>query len=522
MKAAIYCRLSKEDEERRGESESIQNQKSLLLAYAANKGYDVYGIYSDEDYSGIDRDRPAFNAMIRAAAEHRFDIILAKTQSRFTRDMELVEKYLHGKFIEWGIRFIAVVDHVDTDDTANKKARQINGLVNEWYLEDLSANVRTVLTHKRQSGRYIGSFALYGYAKDPLDHNHLVIDPEAAAVVRRIFALAAAGQGASRIAKELNEAGIPAPTRYKQQRGLPYQNPNGACSAGQWSLASIHQILRNQTYTGDLVQGRHKKVSYKSKKMIWTPKEQWIIAPNTHEPIIGRSTFALVQSMRQVRARAGSRTGTVHPLAQKVRCGCCGAAMQQTGNARRDAQGNRVRYLRCGTRRRSRALCSNPSVYLPTLEAVISARIRQSIAHYFAPDALCMERMEAALFQGEIQREAELERLKADIARRSDALCALYLDKCSGLLSEEQYGELNRAYREERERFQSRALQLEQEVSGCQKVGERRRLLAHRIDQLTRADHLTRELVCLLIDSVTVYPQEPGTSERRIEIAWLF
>ena len=162
MRAAIYCRLSKEDEHKTGESESIQNQKSMLIEYAVQKGFDIYQIYSDEDYSGIDRDRPAFNAMIEAASQHRFDVVLAKTQSRFTRDMELVEKYLHGKFVEWGIRFIAVVDHVDTDDRANKKSRQINGLVNEWYLEDLSNNVRSVLDHKRREGQYIASFALYG------------------------------------------------------------------------------------------------------------------------------------------------------------------------------------------------------------------------------------------------------------------------------------------------------------------------------------------------------------------------
>ena len=130
MKAAIYCRLSKEDEGKIGESESIQNQKSMLIQYAMEKGFELYQIYSDEDYSGIDRNRPAFNSMLHAASELKFDVVLAKTQSRFTRDMELVEKYLHGKFMEWGIRFIAVVDHVDTNDTANKKSRQINGLIN--------------------------------------------------------------------------------------------------------------------------------------------------------------------------------------------------------------------------------------------------------------------------------------------------------------------------------------------------------------------------------------------------------
>ena len=193
MKAAIYCRLSKEDEDKIGESESIQNQKSMLIEYAIEKGFDIYQIYSDEDYSGIDRNRPAFNSMLQAASEHQFDVVLAKTQSRFTRDMELVEKYLHGKFMEWGVRFIAVVDHVDTDDTANKKSRQINGLINEWYLEDLSTNVRSVLDHKRKDGVYIASFALYGYRKDSSAKGKLVIDPEAAEIVKRIFSMALGG-----------------------------------------------------------------------------------------------------------------------------------------------------------------------------------------------------------------------------------------------------------------------------------------------------------------------------------------
>lgn len=136
----------------RARVESIRNQRALLLAWAAEHGYRIYRVYADEDYSGIDRARPGFNAMLADARAGKFEVILAKTQSRFTRDMELVEKYLHGLFPEWGVRFIAVLDHVDTCDPAGKKARQINGLINEWYLEDLSGNVRAVLDHKRRSG----------------------------------------------------------------------------------------------------------------------------------------------------------------------------------------------------------------------------------------------------------------------------------------------------------------------------------------------------------------------------------
>ncbi|WP_291244686.1 recombinase family protein, partial [Fournierella sp.] len=186
-RAALYCRLSREDEglEASAESESIQNQRAMLLAWAERLGCQVQGIYCDEDYSGADRDRPAFNRMLAAARAGQIDVILAKSQSRFTRDMELVEKYLHGLFPVWGVRFLALVDHVDTGDPAGKKSRQIYGLMNEWYLEDLSANVRAVLTHKRRQGCSIASSPLYGYQKDPAQKGHLLPDESTAPVVER-------------------------------------------------------------------------------------------------------------------------------------------------------------------------------------------------------------------------------------------------------------------------------------------------------------------------------------------------
>lgn len=300
MKAAIYCRLSKEDEDKTGpESESIQNQRSMLLRYAAEHGYTVQGIYIDEDYSGADRSRPAFNRMLQAAERREFGVILAKTQSRFTRDMELVEKYLHGKFVEWGIRFIALVDHVDTQDRAGKKARQINGLINEWYLEDLSDNVRSVLTHKRYQGDYIATFALYGYRKDPADHNRLLPDPEAAAVVRRIFAFYLQGFGTAKIARILNAEGVPPPSVYRQLHGGGGPQP----ATGRWSRATLHQMLTNRTYTGDLEQGRRRKVSYKSGKTVRLPRETWIVVPGTHEGLISHADFDRVQQLLARRGR---------------------------------------------------------------------------------------------------------------------------------------------------------------------------------------------------------------------------
>jgi len=192
MKVAIYCRLSREDDDKlseNDESESIQNQKSMLINYAVQSNWNIYNIYCDEDYSGIDSQRPEFNKLLEDAKKHKFDIVLCKTQSRFTRDMEIVEKYLHNKFIEWNIRFVSLVDHVDTEDKGNKKSRQINGLVNQWYLEDLSENIKKTFDSKRKQGLHIGAFVCYGYKRDEKNKNKLVIDEEVADNIKLIYNL---------------------------------------------------------------------------------------------------------------------------------------------------------------------------------------------------------------------------------------------------------------------------------------------------------------------------------------------
>lgn len=162
-KVAIYCRLSEEDKNKKSteESESIQNQKKLLIDYANSKGWEIQEIYVDEDWSGSERARPDFNRMIKDAEAHKFDIILCKKQNRFGRDSQLIEYYLHEKFLLWGIRFVSVVDHADTDDRSNKKTRQVNALIDEWYLEDESHDIKCVFQNKRLHGDYIGAYALY-------------------------------------------------------------------------------------------------------------------------------------------------------------------------------------------------------------------------------------------------------------------------------------------------------------------------------------------------------------------------
>lgn len=328
MLAAIYCRLSKEDVGREDgfNSESIINQRKLLTDYAIKNNFEIYDYYIDEDRSGLDRERPDFLRLIEDARLGKFSVVLCKTQSRFTRDMELVEKYIHGLFPLWGIRFISVVETYDTAVKGNKKARQISGLVNEWYCEDLSENIKAVLHKKMRDGEFIGSFACYGYKKSADNRHELVIEEETAWVVRDIFNMYIDGYGVAQIAESLKERQILTPTSWKQRKGLLYKNPavfnrenEGNDASGRnvksefqkckeekyynWSPSTIKKILANEAYIGTLIQGKEQKISYKDRKMRPVPKTDWICVPDHHEAIINKEVFERAGQLRSSRCR---------------------------------------------------------------------------------------------------------------------------------------------------------------------------------------------------------------------------
>lgn len=347
-----------------GESESIQNQKSLLISYAKEQDWEIFNIYSDSDYSGADNKRPEFTKLIEDARKKRFDIILCKTQSRFTRDMELVERYINNEFAENGIRFIALLDNIDTNTKGNRKSRQINGLINQWYLEDLSDNIRAVLEQKRRNGQYIGSFALYGYKKSEHNKNALLIDTEAAQNVRNIFEMYLLGFSRKRIADYLNKNNIKSPAQYKQFCGESYSN--GSNSDNKWSAVAVGRILSNPMYTGVMTQGKRRKVSYKSHKVVSVPRNEWITVQNTHQAIIDKISFDRVQELLGQRRHSTGR-GDKYILRGKLYCGSCKGKMEKYS---RTYKGKTTFYLRCGSYGQSKDTCTPHSI---RLDRVINA-----------------------------------------------------------------------------------------------------------------------------------------------------
>lgn len=507
MTCGIYCRLSKEDKEKFQESESIQNQKTLLSLYAKEHGWDIYNIYWDEDYSGADRTRPQWNNLIRDAKAGYFEVILCKTQSRFTRDMELVEKYIHGLFPLWGIRFVTVVDHADTQLRGNKKARQINGLINEWYLEDLSENIRSVFDMKRKSGQYIGSFPIYGYQKDPKNKNHLIIDPPAAQIVKRIYELCLQGLGKQKIAALLNEQGIPNPTKYKQSKGWNYVN--GSCpKTERWNRTTVGRILREQMYTGDLIQGRRKKASYKSPVLLTLPKEDWIIVPHAQEAVIPREVFDQVQDLLNTRTRTGI-SGSLSPLSGKVICAGCSSVMVKSSCV---YKGHRRSYLRCRQHSLNADRCSSHSIRLEQLEQAVEDRIRNLLEEYYHP--LTVEEYLKRGSKEDISQE--ISQIQSRQKRYQKALGEIYLDKSSGVLSQEEFLYLKEQYEQEEKTLSLRLSALVESYKNAPPLRHKEQTLLTWLSQPS----LTRELAAKLIDRVEVEEKDPISQTQNIHIYW--
>lgn len=516
MKVAIYCRLSDEDHDKLSEhddSASIQNQKAMLIKHASNNGWTIYDIYSDDDYAGTDRKRPEFNRLIVDAKDRKFDIVLCKSQSRFTRELELVEKYIHGLFPKLGIRFVSLVDSADTDNKGNNKARQINGLVNEWFLEELSENIKAVLTSRREQGYHIGSFAPYGYRKDPDKKGHLLIDPEAAPIIREIYSLFLAGNGKQSIARILNERGTPNPTQYKRLHGM--ERNKHSQSSSLWSYFTITNILTNEVYIGNMIQGKTGVDSYKTQEKVAYPQEQWIVVKGTHEPIIDQETWKQVQSLIAQKATPGQKEPE-GMFARKVRCFHCGSRMHSVKNGYK-------RGFKCERHALSHDACVGAYISLHKLERIVAAQL-----YGFSEELLDEEKMEqgidpfADLRKMKTQIEVQINLLQRRIEEDHTAMKSMYIDKVKGTITEAEYIDLMIKLGDEKNSFESQVADLTEQITEIETtlaICDNKKQI---IEQYVGNRKLTKEMVTFLIDYILVGKRDPLTKDTPVEIHWNF
>lgn len=527
---AIYCRLSKEDLDKdigKTVSESIKNQKSMLETYALERHWSIYDFYVDEDYSGSDRDRPEFNRLITDSLLGNFNIVLCKKQARFARDIEYVEKYIHGLFVERQIRFVAMLDNIDTGTTnrSARKASQINSLVDEWYLADLSDNIVSSLTEKRKNAEFIGSWAPYGYIKNPNNKNSLVIDPTAAAIVKEIFHMYSNGIGITSIAQNFNTKLIPNPLTYKNQNGEKI-NPNPEQRTDKshlWTPSTISSILHNKVYIGYMVQGKFKKASYKSKKLLRIPKSDWITIPSCHEPIIDEDVWNSVQKILNSRSRASVNMKKHHLLAGIVFCGECGSKLVSSGGT---TGKRKTTYLCCSKRKISKEACVGSRIEIKKLEEILIEKINILADRFFDIDYLLknidFEGSEADLTTQNLS--VQLKSLQDQINSIDKKNETLYSDKLGNLITQTQYIKFRDKLTFEKISLLNQFNILKLELSNKElsllnqtKEFDKRKF----IERYKHCTHLTKEMVNLLVDSIFIYKRRKGEPQE-ITINWNF
>jgi len=517
MKVAIYCRLSEEDKNKQfktDDSESIQNQKSMLLQYAIEQDWEVYNIYSDDNYAGADRKRPEFNHLLEDAKQHKFDIILCKSQSRFTRELELVEKYINGLFPIWGIRFVSVVDNADTANKGNKKSRQINGLVNEWYLEDMSENIKSVLINKRKNGSYIGSFALYGYKKDPNQKGHLIIDEEAANIVREIFTLFSQGYGKTTIARMLNDRGVPNPTEYKCLQGFNYQNPKMK-SMALWKYDTILKMLKNEIYNGSMVQGKYGSVSYKTKQLKPRPKEYWYVVKSTHEPIIEQELWNKVQARLGQNIKPQSN-GVIGLFSGKAKCANCNYIMCSSTSRGK-------KYLKCPNHFVSKDACIGSFISVEKLEQTVLSELKLLSKQYMNKNNV---KNSIEIFdnieQQKINLQNKIKEYQKNLDTYTKALRELYLDKINNVITKDDYISFSENFNSEKTRIEKLITEAENEIVIIDKRISDNNNRQKIIEQYINLEKLNRRAVEELIDCIYIGKREKGSKETPIKIRWNF
>lgn len=370
---AAYCRLSKEDGENKI-SESIENQMKLIREYVnTSDDLEIAGIYIDDGYSGLHfANRPEFQRMMADIYRGRIQGVITKDISRLGREHIETGNYIERVFPSLGIRFIAILDGVDSASHRNEELAQFKTLINDMYSRDISRKIRGALSVQKKQGRFMSGFAPYGYVTDPEDKHHFLVDEDAAEVVRKIFYMYLAGYSRDGIAKKLNEESVLTPSEYKRKvLGLKYFNAREKEGLKGWGYPTVSMILRNRVYTGAMVQHKSEKISYKVEKYRRIPEDQQYIVEGMHEPIISRETFDQVRELMKRRTRAPgfqSEVKKVNPYAGILVCGDCGYNLQRV--TCRDG-------YECGSyHRKGNAVCHSHFIKKEVLDFIVKREIR--------------------------------------------------------------------------------------------------------------------------------------------------
>jgi site-specific DNA recombinase len=509
--AALYMRLSKDDD-RVLESTSISTQRKMLQSYAREQGFEVYGEYVDDGYSGTNFNRPAWERLLKDIEARLVNLVITKDLSRLGRDYIMTGQFTELYFPSRKVRFIAINDGYDSDSPLNDIA-PFKNMVNEMYARDTSKKIRSAFQTKIKEGAFIGNFAPYGYGKDPQDKNHLVIDPLTAPIVYEIFSRAENGEAPFQIAERLNERNVETPYQHRCMTH-PYLIKDVATKVPQWTSGTICKMLSNEVYLGHVVQGKTVKLSFKSDITLSQPRKEWVVVKDKHEAIVTQEVFDRVRK-RSVPRKKFDKIELHNIFSGLAICGDCKRNMSVTGK-----RGNQETFhLVCsGYKQSGKKVCTSHKISYETLYQTVSEEIKKLLE-------LTEERQEEML--NALKKNSSSSRKKEpvnalDVIKKRDReifriIGQLYEDKVNQRITEERFYDMLSSLEREQKGINDKLKHAKKELSLHKEQKERKdqkdQELDHLIKEVSGEIEMTPELLLTLIEKIEIGQKDQGENQ---------
>ena len=523
---ALYERLSRDDE-MQGESNSIVNQKRYLEEYAQAQGFKNIRHFTDDGYSGTNFKRPGFQEMIAAIEAGEIDVVCVKDLSRFGRDYLKVGFYTEIMFPEKGVRFIAINNSVDSANPTENDFTPFLNIMNEWYAKDTSNKIRAIFRSRMQDGKRCSGAIPYGYKRDPEDKNHLLIEEEAAKVVRRIYQMVIDGMGSQAIANQLTADNVLIPSAYLEQsehgesRNHSYHDP---C---RWNCTAVSYILDKQEYMGHTVLGKTICENFKTKKRRKARPDELIIFENTHEPIIDAETWHLVQKLRRRTRRKLANGSYSHRLSGLVYCADCGKRLSYSSPQSQHRPDGKTydadSSFRCPTYKSMYGECTMHYIKSSTLDKLVDEAVRKIARYILRNEQAFLEQVRVLTSADQKQTQSEdkkeLVNIKKRIAELDNYIKRLYEGNASGKIPDRQFEKLMAQYDSEQQELEERVKEIEASIHEIQQESENGQQFVRLVQKYRDLTEIDQTALNEFIDKVVVHEATGGrTADRSQQI----
>ncbi len=519
---ALYCRLSRDDE-LQGDSNSIRNQKAILQKYADDNGFTNTQFFVDDGYSGTNFNRPDWTRLMALVEDGQVGTIIVKDMSRLGRDYLKVGYYTEMIFPEADVRFIAINNGVDSASQQDSDFTPFLNIINEWYAKDTSKKIRAVFKAKGQSGKSLATIPPYGYIKDPEDKNHWIVDEEAAEVVREIFHLCVSGYGPTKLANELQRRKILTPVEYAKSKGWPVRSVKQQDDPFAWDTSTVVHILERQEYLGNTVNFKTYRKSYKQKKTLRKDPSEWQVFEGTHEAIIDKETFAIVQRIRDGRRRL-TPMGEMPILSGMVFCADCGSKMYQV--RMRGWDHDKENFVCANYRKKTKAACSSHQIRNVVIEQLLLEDLRRvtsfAKSHEEEFVRLVTDSASRSLNREMKDNRKEYEQSQARIAALDKIIQHLYEDNVTGRISDERFARMSATYEVEQQTLEKRVAELQTLMDGAKQKAMNVEYFLSLVRKYTDIQELTGEIIREFVEKIIVFKAEKvdGHRQQRIQIIY--